>query len=389
MLRQVIVAIAWLLISASLFFGCQNSTSTKDGVENTQSISFEHQVTIDHAIGFDVIYHEDWKELLLFRHYNDFIDTVRYALSSTNMQKEDFDESHTIQVPVKSIGALSTTQLGMFDVLDALNELKAIETQRYVHNKEIIARAEQGQITELAPAGKLNLETTIASGIEVLMGVGFPNSQNDDFQTLQNTGLPVILNADWQEKTLLGRAEWMKILAVLLNKEKEVNQIWSGIESEYQQVVEKVNIQSVDKPTTITGIINGDSWYVAGGDSFVNNVLNEISVHYPWGDSLVTGSIRLDFETVYEKGLDAPFWLAPGSAKTLDDIYQADSRFQDFRSYQAKNIYNIFGRYTPGGGNDYYESAIVAPHIVLKDMVKIFHPELLPEHQLVYYNKLK
>ena len=89
-----------------------------------------------------------------------------------------------------------------------MNELKAIEVKRYVHNLAIVAKVDQGEIIELAPAGKLNLETTIASGIEVLMGVGYPNSQNDDFQALQRTGMPVILNADWQEASLLGRAEY-------------------------------------------------------------------------------------------------------------------------------------------------------------------------------------
>ena len=127
---------------------------------------------------------------------------------------EGFDQAHSITIPIKGIGALSTTQLGMFEILDALDHLKAIEVKRYVHSQEIIQRVEQGSIEELAVSGKLNLETTLASGIDLLMGVGYPNSQNDDFQTLQQAGLPVLLNADWQEKTLLGRAEWMKLLAI-------------------------------------------------------------------------------------------------------------------------------------------------------------------------------
>ena len=135
-----------------------------------------------------MVYHENWKELLLFRHYNDFVDTVRYALTIEERQLAGFDKSHQMTLPIGSIGVLSTTQLGMFDLLDALEQLKAIETKKYVHNRKIIELVEQGSILELAPAGKLNVETTIASEIEVLMGLGYPNSQNDDFQTLQNTG---------------------------------------------------------------------------------------------------------------------------------------------------------------------------------------------------------
>ena len=389
MLRQVINAIAWPLIAAVFLTGCQNSSSTKGGDQNAQSISFDHQVSIDHAIGFDVIYHNDWKELWLFRHYNDQADTVKYALVSGQNDIDGFDESHTIQIPVKNVGALSTTQLGMFDLLNALDELKAIETKRYVHNQEIIRRTDSGQIQELAPAGKLNLETTIASGIEVLMGVGYPNSQNKDYQILLNTGMPVILNADWQETSLLGRAEWMKLLAVLLNKEKLVNTLFTAIEEDYNQTLKLIEDKVAQGPKTITGLANGDSWYVSGGNSFANNLLKVAKVDYPWAHTLETGSIRLDFETVYEQGLTADYWLVPSTAKTLEEIIQADERYADFKSYKDQHIYNIYGRYTPGGGNDYYESAIVAPHVVLKDMVKIFHPELLPDHELVYYNRLQ
>lgn len=373
----------WLLVSS-----CHNSSTERyQGLENPQSI-YQDQVNIEYAIGFDVVYHQDWKELLLFRHYNDFVDTVRYALTSDEKELVGFDKSHQMVLPVNSIGALSTTQLAMFELLDALEQLKAIETKRYVHSQKIIELTEAGAILELAPAGKLNVETTIASGIEMLMGVGYPNSQNSDYQTLQNIGVPVILNADWQETSLLGRAEWIKLVAVLLNKENEVNDLFSQMVADYNQTLALVESTITKGPKTITGLANGDSWYVSGGNSFANHLLNTVKVDYPWSETTQTGSIRLDFETVYEQGLTADFWLVPSTAKTLNEIIEADSRYADFKSYKTKTIYNIYGRYTPGGGNDYYESAIVAPHIVLKDMVRIFHPDLLPDHDLVYYNQL-
>lgn len=379
------ICLFWL--SLLLISACQQNERTTQS--DSSALTSIAQVEINHSIGFDVNYYKGWKELLLFRHYNDFVDTVKFALVPKGKQLEGFDQSHTIQIPVQHIGALSTTQLGMFDLLDAIGNLKAIEVKRYVHNQEIIALVDNEEIIELAPAGKLNLETTLASGIEVLMAVGFPNSQNEDFQTLQRTGLPVILNADWQETSLLGRAEWMKLLAVLINKEKEVNEVFDQIEKDYNATLSLIANKVEKGPMTITGLANGDSWYVSGGNSFANNLLKVAKVDYPWAETSETGSVRLDFETVYEQGLRADYWLVPSTAKTLDEIIQADRRYADFKSFKDQNIYNIFGQYTPGGGNDYYESAIVAPHIVLKDMVKIFHPEVLPEHELVYYNRLK
>jgi iron complex transport system substrate-binding protein len=41
------------------------------------------------------------------------------------------------------------------------------------------------------------------------------------------------------------------------------------------------------------------------------------------------------------------------------------------------------------GANDYWESGSVNPHLILADLITIFHPDLLPGHQLVYYKQLQ
>ena len=41
------------------------------------------------------------------------------------------------------------------------------------------------------------------------------------------------------------------------------------------------------------------------------------------------------------------------------------------------------------GGNDYYESGIVRPDLVLEDFIRILHPEVLPDNDLFYYKNLE
>ena len=380
------IILCWL--SVFWLLACQPQNKTDDTHQSNQSYSSKTIIT--HAIGFDIIDYQDWRELLLFRHYNDFVDTVRFALVTEKAQAPTtFQENQVIQLPVKRIGALSTTHLPMFNLLEATENLVAVETRRYIYNEEIRALVDNGSITELAPSGKLNLEMTLASDLDLLMGVGYPNSQNDDYQTLQRTGLSVVMNADWQEKTLLGRAEWIKLLGVLLGKEEQANVVFAEIEIAFNETLALVEEKVSSGPSVVTGLADGDSWYVAGGNSFANHILQVAKTSYPWAATESTGSVRLDFETVYQQGLTADYWLVPSTAKTMEEIIQADERYQDFCSFKTGQIYNIYGRYRPNGGNDYYESAVMAPHVVLKDVVKIFHPELLPDHELVYYNQLR
>lgn len=391
--RRADYTLTWLpALFLALLLGCQDSKnqSTIDEGFDPSKDYFSTKTSIDHAIGFDLVYHKNWKEVQLYRHYNDFVDTVKFALVQRGTPSPDgFSENRIVTIPSQRLASMSTTHLGMFEKLDALDVLKGIERAEYVSSQNVKTLVEEGKITELEPSGTLNTELAVNEGIELLLGVGYPNSQNDSYQELENAGIPVLLNADWQEKTLLGRAEWMKLLAALLNKEALVNERFGAMENEFNEVLELVEANVQKGPSTITGIAQGDAWFVAGGKSFAYYILDLAKVEYPWKNSENTGSLRLDFETVYAEGLKADFWMVPSTAKTLNEILQADSRYADFKSFKNRNIYNIYGRYTEGGGNDYYESAVVNPHLVLKDNIKVFHPELLPNHELVYYNRLK
>lgn len=382
-----IIFSVFLIISAC---GSKKSSESETGSYDPNKDYFLDKVQIRHSIGFDIEYAKNYKTLHFFRHYNELVDTISYALVQKGTPSpEGFDENRIIQIPVEKVVSLSTTHLGMFEMLEAVPQLIGVETAQYVYSDKIRKLVADKQIFEASPAGPLNVETVIDSRADVVLGVGYPNNKNESFQQLEMVGIPVLLNTDWQERDLLGRAEWVKLMAVLLNKEKLVNQEFSTIEKEYQSVLELLNDEVEESPLTITGIAQGDSWHVAGGKSFAHNVLRIAKADYPWKEDQSTGSLKLAFETVYELGLKAKFWVGPSHARTLDQILQRDSRYADFEAFKTGQVYNIYGKYIEGGGNDYYESGVMNPHIIIKDVVKIFHPALLPNHELVYYAQLK
>lgn len=101
-----------------------------------------------------------------------------------------------------------------------------------------------------------------------------------------------------------------------------------------------------------------------------------------------TPSIPIDLEEAYLLASDADMWLNVGMANSLDDLKASCPKFTDTRCFKNGEVYNNNARTNTAGGNDYYESAVVNPDIVLRDLVKIFHPELVQE-ECVYYKQLK
>jgi len=383
---SLIFALPFFLLLATCQSSGDKASNSTDSDQKTDL--FPDKVEIKHSIGFDVSYHGHYKLLHIFRHYNDVIDTLTYTLLQRGAEAPEL-ENPVINIPVENITSLSTTHIGFFNLLNAMGQLKGIETRQYISSEVVKQMVADGTVKEMSPAGALNVESVINEGTEVVMAVGYPNSQNESYQQLERVGIPVLLNSDWQELDLLGRAEWVKLLAVLLNKEQIVNKEFAAIEAEYASVLQKLEGVTSTEKMTISGIAIGDAWHVSGGRSFAVNLLKLVKADYPWLEDASTGSLKLDFETVYQQGLSADIWMVPGSAKSKEEVIQRDARYADFKAFKNGNIFNIFGRYTPGGGNDYYEQGVIEPHVILKDIVKIFHPDLLPDHDLVYHSQLK
>ena len=60
-----------------------------------------------------------------------------------------------------------------------------------------------------------------------------------------------------------------------------------------------------------------------------------------------------------------------------------------FKSFQNKNVFSFTNTMGETGGVLYYELGLTRPDLVLKDLVKIIHPELLPNYELHFFQKLQ
>ena len=99
--------------------------------------------------------------------------------------------------------------------------------------------------------------------------------------------------------------------------------------------------------------------------------------------------LSFNFESVFEKCINADFWINTGMANSINDILSIDKRYVNFSALKNKNIYNNNNRLNKAGGNDFWEIGVIYPNIILKDLIKIFHPQVLPDYNLYFYKKLE
>ncbi len=379
---------------ASLFLlaGCHKNKPTPQNTSQPQativSLAPSEKVQVNFASGFRVSYHKGYKRLDILNPFQDQTDTLHYVLIPRGASQPQLDlEAQFIETPVRSMIATSTTHLALTDMLNANSIVKGVTRPDYVYNKEIRRGLEQGRIEEFT-GGEFNKEQALALSPDLIMVSGGNASQFDNFRVLLDSGINVVVNSEWLEQTPLGKAEWVKMMGVLLNKEEMSNRRFDEIKERYQQLKKKVKDVS-EKPLVINNMPYKGAWFVSGGNSFTAQFLKDAGANYPWFDNPSTGGLRLDFETVYEVGLRADIWLNPGNAQSKQEILATDSRFRDFKSFETGEIYNNNRRMSETGGNDFWESGVMRPEIILADLIKIMHPSLIPDHQLYYYQKLE
>ena len=132
-----------------------------------------------------------------------------------------------------------------------------------------------------------------------------------------------------------------------------------------------------------------DVWYVSPANSYTGQLIEDAGGHYIFSDLSEAHSVPFSVEAVFERATEADIWINPGTAESLADIGAADHRMMRLPVYSRGGVWNNRNRMTDKGGNDYWESAVVRPDLLLRDMVSIIHPELLPDHRQYYFMRLK
>ena len=345
----------------------------------------------NYAEGFKIVNHNDAKILEISDPWPQAEKTYRYLLLTKgrldgNINNEN-DYDGIITIPVEKIVVSSTTHIPALELLNVEETLVGFPGTDYVSSEKTRTRIDNGGIRELGKNEGLNTEVLLEIKPDLVVGYGIDNS-NKTLETIKNSGISVIYNGDWVEKSPLAKAEWIKFFGVLYNKEKEADSIFKMIESDYLEA--KILASKVEsQPTVLCGAMHKDIWYLPNGTSPEAQILNDASVNYLWKDTKDKGSIALSFESVFEKAKHAELWISPSYYISLDALEKASQHYTKFDAFKNKKVFSFASTTGKTGGVLYYELGTARPDLVLKDIIKIAHPELLKDYQPYFFKPIQ
>jgi iron complex transport system substrate-binding protein len=356
-------------------------TATKEGVS----------LQLKYAKGFSVIDYGTYKILEIKNPWPKAEKSYRFALLNNNFDADFWSSEKVlfesaIKIPIKKLVVTSTTHIPALELLNVEQTLVGFPGTEYISSEKTSQRIEQGLVRELGKNEGINTEVLLELRPDVVIGFGI-DGNNRTFETIKKSGIPVIFNGDWVEESPLAKAEWIKFFGVLFNKEKEADSIFNTIETNYLEA-KKLAKKIKNQPTILSGAMHNDIWFLPNGTSTEAQLLKDANTNYLWSDSKGTGSLSLNFETVYLKAKDAEIWFSPSNYASKESLKNGNSQHAMFNAFQNNSIYSSINTTGKSGGILYFEMGTTRPDLVLKDLIKICHPELLKNYDLYFFKRL-
>ena len=374
------------LLILLLCFSCK-----KVKTKSAESLSATVKTDIVYAKGFSIKeVDEGIKILEISSPWPQSEAAYTYALVPREKFKQkidiDIEVDAVIPVPVQRIIVTSTTHIPALESLGVTDKLIGFPETDYISSPLTRELVDNGSVAELGTNEALNTEIAIALEPDLIVGFGIDN-RNKAYEVMESIGIPVVYNGDWTEETPLGKAEWIKFFGPFFGKEKEADRIFGQIEKEYNRARDLAKTAR-RQPTVLSGALYKDVWYLPAGESWASNFIRDANAEYLWENSKGTGSLSLSIETVLAHAKEAEIWISPSQFTSFDQMQSSSDHYLSFQAFRDRNVFTFAKTRGATGGLLYYELAPSRPDVVLKDLIHIFHPDLLTDYEPYFFKSL-
>ncbi len=362
---------------------CKKQTSAKAIITPNGNVE-----KTDYANGFNIHKNENYTKLQVIKPWPNAVDTLTYYFVSKNKEiPVAIKNEKVIRTPIDRVLVTSTTDIPLLEALGVEHTLVGFPEPKYISAPKTRKRIDAGQIKNVGSLLSLNTELILDLQPELIIGFS-SNASVKEFDLFERSGIPTVMNGSWLESHPLGRAEWIKVFGYLFDKEKEATIYFNSIEKNYLEG-KKLAQAATQKPTILSGNMYKDVWYVPGGNSYAAKLIHDAGGDYLWKTDTNTGSLALNFESVYDKAQHAAIWIGGGNFTSTKALGNFEKKYTLFDVFTKQQIFSKDIKKGATGGILYYEQGSLRADWVLLDLIKIFHPNLVPNHQFYFYQKLE
>ncbi len=341
--------------------------------------------SMHYATGFTIARHKEFVEVNVRDPWDSTRLLQRYLLVDRRLEQlpEGMGEGTVVRTPINRLVLYTSVHASIIELLEAQDRVVGLCEVRYIDSEALKSGVENGSIADLGESTSPNVEKIMDINTEAIISSPFKDA---GYGPAEKLGIPIIEGADYMENHPLGRVEWIRFYGMLVGAERAADSIYRNTCKHYNEL-RKLTASVEHRPTLITEKRYGGQWFVPSGDSYNGVMYADAGADYIFANLKGGGSTPLAFESVMDRGLHADIWLMKyynTKEMNYDDLKVEYGPYANFDAFKNRNIYAC-NSYDVA----YYEDAPMHPHLILKDYIYIFHPDLLPDYTPRYFFKMK
>lgn len=315
------------------------------------------------------------------------VETSLFISRNGEQPPAGFDGT-VVRAGAQRIVCMSSTYVAMLDALGAVERVVGVSGPGNITNEYITAHRDQ--IGDVGFDGNIDYELLVSLRPDLVLLYGV-NGASPMETKLRELKIPYAYIGDYLEESPLGKSEWLIAIAELLDERAKGEALFAQIPARYEALRSQAAAATSPRPRVMINTPYGDSWFMAPTNSYVGRLIADAGGEYVYTENTSNRSLPIDLEKAYLLASQADVWINVGSYATLDELCQRLPKFATVPCVVRGEVYNSDRRTNPTGGNDYWESGVVRPDVVLQDLISIFHPEVLDSDSidLYYYRRLE
>lgn len=292
----------------------------------------------------------------------------------------------SFKLPFKKVILLNASLVGYFTELGLQERIIGISSPEYVYSEKIHHLISEGKIHNIGNEQKYNVEKIIALKPEVIF-TNYIASFDNTYDLIRKNGIEIIFLDEYLEQNPLDKSKYLIVFGKLLGKEKEAEHRFKEIQKSYDSL--KILVQKANhKPVVLANEMYGNQWFLPGGKTNLATLISDANAAYVNAQNSDSKAVPLSFEEVFAKSQNAEFWVNVGNHQFKKELLQINPNYAKMNVFNNGKLYTVSGK-EKAKSNDFFESGVVRADLILKDYIKIFHPELLPNYNLTYLKPLK
>lgn len=345
----------------------------------------------------------------------------------------------SISQPLGRLIVTSTSYIGFLDAVGADSVIVGVSGGEYVCDSSVTAGLSNGTVVDIGYDASPDYEKIMALKPDLLLTYSVSPVKSQFFSKLESLGIKTFIVNEHLERHPLARAAYIRLFGALTGNMAAADSVLKVVSENYISLRDSVQggLGANDAYASDKGELNAgdekqgsggtegntpkprkilvnipykDQWFIPGQESYLTTLFKDAGGEILGAKSGSSVSGQISVETAYSLSKEADLWMNVGWCQTLEQLLSVNPLFDDFlmdiqgnasaRGYSnaegcatnssdtsASVVWNDNNRLNPKGGNDFWESGVVHPDLLLRDLIGIFRGE--DNRTPIYYKSIK